>query len=148
VTTRLAGARAISIASIAALLLGLVLLSAPAADAARSSHALVVKSSAAAAANPARRPRANSAAESEATSAPVASTRRGLPGGADLTAALATLIVIATWLLVRQAPPATRPAGGRPWRRGRGSRGRGDPTTAAGDPKGGRGASAGGGAAG
>ena len=40
-----------------------------------------------------------------------ASARHGLPGGPDLTAALATLIVIATWLLVRQAPPrAGRPA--------------------------------------
>lgn len=42
---------------------------------------------------------------------PVASDRHGLPGGPDLTAALATLIVIATWLLVRQAPPREgRPA--------------------------------------
>jgi hypothetical protein len=41
----------------------------------------------------------------------VASARHGLPGGPDLTAALATLIVIATWLLVRQAPPREgRPA--------------------------------------
>ena len=41
----------------------------------------------------------------------VASARHGLPGGPDLTAALATLIVIATWLLVRQAPPrAGRPS--------------------------------------
>jgi hypothetical protein len=45
------------------------------------------------------------------TPGPVASARHGLPGGPDLTAALATLIVIATWLLVRQAPPrAGRPA--------------------------------------
>ena len=63
------------------------------------------------------RPRAGGARSAAATATPpakpgaVASARHGLPGGPDLTAALATLIVIATWLLVRQAPPREgRPA--------------------------------------
>ena len=63
------------------------------------------------------RRRAGGARAAAATATPaakpgaVASARHGLPGGPDLTAALATLIVIATWLLVRQAPPREgRPA--------------------------------------
>jgi peptidoglycan hydrolase-like protein with peptidoglycan-binding domain len=39
------------------------------------------------------------------TPGPVAATQRGIPGGTDLAAALATLIVLAAWLLVREASP-------------------------------------------
>jgi len=60
---------------------------------------------------PAAQAAAAATAHPAAKSGAVASGRNGLPGGPDLTAALATLIVIATWLLVRQAPPrAGRPA--------------------------------------